>query len=106
MLAAYRQAWRNTAMIHASCSDYRAAATIDLVHDAADLERKVSCPTLVIYGADGAMAKLFDLPAQWRRRCADVTATSIPGGHFFIDQLPAETAALLCDFLDRYAAAT
>lgn len=101
MMAAYRHAWRDPAMIHASCSDYRAAATIDLVHDAADLETKVTCPTLVLYGADGAMARLFDLAGQWRRRCVDVTAQSLPGGHFFIDLLPDETAAKLLDFLDR-----
>lgn len=106
MLAAYRRAWRDPAMIHASCSDYRAAATIDLDHDAADLDRKVTCPTLVLYGADGAMARLFDLPAQWRRRCADVAAASLPGGHFFIDQLPEQTATLVGDFLDRQVTAT
>ncbi len=104
LLAAYRRAWRDPAMIHGSCSDYRAAATIDLVHDEADLDHKVTCPTLVVYGADGAMARLFDLDAQWRRRCADVTTTSLPGGHFFIDLLPNETAALLLEFLDRQSA--
>ena len=88
-------------MIHASCSDYRAAATIDMLHDTADLDRQVSCPTLVVFGADGAMARLFDVPAQWRQRCSDVTGASIPGGHFFIDQLPDETATLLLQFLDQ-----
>jgi haloacetate dehalogenase len=101
LLADYRRAWRDPAMIHGSCSDYRAAATIDLVHDEADLARKVACPTLVVYGAGGAMARLFDLDGQWRRRCADVTTTSLPGGHFFIDLLPNETAALLLEFLGR-----
>jgi haloacetate dehalogenase len=98
-LADYRRAWRDPAMIHGSCSDYRAAATIDLEHDAADIERKVACPTLVVYGANGAMAKLFDLPDEWRQRCADVTAAALPGGHFFVDQFPAETADVLMGFL-------
>ena len=100
MMAAYRRAWRDPAMIHGSCSDYRAAATIDLEHDAADLHRRVTCPSLVLYGAQGAMARLFDLPAQWQQRCDHVTAAALPGGHFFIDQFPAETAAALLDFLD------
>ena len=30
MLANYRRAWSDPAMIHGSCSDYRAAASIDL----------------------------------------------------------------------------
>jgi haloacetate dehalogenase len=100
-LAEYRRAWRDPAMIHGSCSDYRAAATIDFQHDCADLERQVTCPTLVFYGAAGVMAKLFDIPAQWRRRCAQVEAASLPGGHFFVDQFPIETARILLDFLGR-----
>jgi haloacetate dehalogenase len=101
MLAAYRRSWRDPAMIHGSCSDYRAAASIDLTHDAADLGRRVTCPTLAFYGADGVMAKLFDIPAEWRKRCADLRAATLPGGHFFVDQLPDETARILLDFLDR-----
>jgi haloacetate dehalogenase len=34
MLAEYPRAWRDSAMIHGSCSDYRAAASIDLVSPA------------------------------------------------------------------------
>jgi len=39
-IAEYRRCWRDPAMIHGSCSDYRAAATIDLVHDGADIDTK------------------------------------------------------------------
>jgi len=41
MLAEYRRAWRTPEMIHGSCSDYRAAGTVDLEHDKADLDHKV-----------------------------------------------------------------
>jgi len=99
-LEAYRRAWRDPAMIHGSCSDYRAAATIDLDHDAADLDRKVSAPLFAFYGANGLMAKLFDIPAEWRKRAANVHAASLPGGHFFPDLLPTETAEALTRFLD------
>lgn len=98
-LEAYRQAWRDPAAIHGSCSDYRAAATIDLEHDAADLERKVEAPLLAFYGVDGLMAKLFDIPAEWRRRAANVRRASLPGGHFFPDILPEEAADVLVAFL-------
>ena len=100
MLAEYRRCWRQTEMIHGSCSDYRAAATIDLEHDCADIDRKVSCPTLALYGAAGAMAALYDIPAEWRKRCAHVTEVSIPAGHFFVDQFPDETARIVGEFLD------
>jgi len=99
MIDAYRTAWRNPEMIHGSCSDYRAAASIDLDHDKRDLDTKITCPTLVFFGAAGKMAELFDIPAEWRKRCSDVTAASLPGGHFLADQYPTETAAILSSFL-------
>jgi haloacetate dehalogenase len=98
-LAEYRRAWRDPRMIHGTCSDYRAGAGIDLKHDTADNERIIACPTLVFYGSSGQMAKLFDIPAEWRRRCARMSEASLPGGHFFVDQYPAETAKILLDFL-------
>lgn len=100
MLTEYRRCWRNPAMIHGSCSDYRAAATRDLEHDSADIGRKVICPTLVLYGAAGTMAKCFDIPEEWQKRCSNIQAQSLPGGHFFIDQFPSETAAHLVAFLN------
>jgi haloacetate dehalogenase len=99
MLAEYRRSWRDPRAIHGSCSDYRAAASIDIEHDTNDLERQVACPTLVFYGSSGAMAKLFDIPAAWRKRCTNVTEASLPGGHFFVDQYPDETARILLKFL-------
>jgi haloacetate dehalogenase len=98
MLAEYRRCWRDPGMIHGSCSDYRAAAGIDLEHDAADIKSQVACPTLVFYGATGTMAGLFDIPDEWRKRCADVTEAALPGGHFFVDQFPEDTARILGDF--------
>ena len=102
MLAEYRRAWRDPAMIHGSCSDYRAAVSIDLEHDSADVGRKAQCPTLVLYGSAGQMAQLFDIPAQWRARCANVTDASLPGGHFFVDQFPHETVTILREFLAKH----
>ena len=99
MLADYRRCWRDPAMIHGTCSDYRAAATIDLDHDGADLDRKVLCPTLAFFGANGSMAKNFDIPAQWRKRCANVKVESLPGGHFFIDQFPEGAARVIARFV-------
>jgi haloacetate dehalogenase len=99
MLGEYRRAWRDPAMIHGACSDYRAASSVDLVHDTADVDRKILNPTLVFYGANGAMAKLFDIPSEWRKRCASVTAASLPGGHFFVDRFPEQTARMLLAFL-------
>jgi hypothetical protein len=70
MLEDYRRSWRDPKMIHGSCSDYRAAASIDLEHDGAGFKRRVTCPTLAFYGSQGVKAKLFDIPAEWRKRCS------------------------------------
>jgi hypothetical protein len=103
MIDDHRTAWRNPEMIHGSCSDYRAAASIDLEHDEQDLDTKIGCPTLAFFGADGEMARLFDIPAEWRKRCLIIMVASLPGGHFFVDQFPAETASILSSFLKRQA---
>ena len=98
-LADYRAAWRDPAAIHGSCSDYRAAASVDLSHDQADQTVLVACPTLAFWGSQGAMARLFDIGAEWGARCADLTTATLPGGHFFIDQFPEQTAEVLDRFL-------
>jgi haloacetate dehalogenase len=99
-LDAYRRCWRDPGMIHGSCSDYRAAASIDLEHDDADLGSKVECPVLAFWGLTGLMHGLFDLEAEWRKRCSRLTTATLRGGHFFPDQLPAATAERLAHFLD------
>ena len=58
------------------------------------------CPTLVLSGAAGVMARLFDIPAEWRKRCEQVTDAALAGAHFFVDQHPQQTAAILTEFLD------
>ena len=98
-VAEYRRCWRDPATIHGSCSDYRAAATIDLVHDAADIDVKVQCKALAFWGSNGLMHRLFDLEAQWRKRCANLTCATLPGGHFFPDQFPDGTADRLMEFI-------
>lgn len=100
-LAEYRRCWRDPEMIHAACSDYRAAATVDLAHDLADLDRRIACPALALWGSSGVMHKLFDMRGEWQKRCARLTCDVLPGGHFFADQLPRETAARLLTFLDE-----
>jgi haloacetate dehalogenase len=101
MLAEYRRCWRDRGMHHGSCSDYRAAASIDLEHDTADNLRMVNSPTLVFWGEHGVMHKLFDMEAVWRERLANMQTAMLPGGHFFLDQYPEESATILLRFLER-----
>jgi len=67
--------------IHAMCEDYRAAASIDLEHDEADLGKKIPCPLLVLLGEKSPLCKPYDMRAIWRERATNVTVKSLPGGH-------------------------
>lgn len=102
-LAAYRALWRDPACVAGACNDYRAALHVDLVLDRAEAGRQLDLPSLVLYGAEGAMARLYDIPATWAPRLARLEAGPIPGGHFFPDLCPDLVAARLVDFLGRQA---
>jgi haloacetate dehalogenase len=97
--AEYLRCFSNPATIHASCEDYRAAASIDLEHDEADLSRKVACPLLALWAERGAMHPLFDVGASWKERAANVTGKALPGGHFLPEEAPDQTLAELLPFL-------
>ena len=74
--------------IHAMCEDYRAGASIDLEHDAADVDTKIACPTRVLWAEKGAMGRLFDVMAIWRERAATVSGRPLPGGHNLQEDVP------------------
>lgn len=99
LLELYRKSWRDPDCIRSMCHDYRAAIHVDWDHDRQDLHRKVTCPSLVLYGQDGAMARLLDVPATWSDRLAVMQHAAIRGGHFFPDQSPKATADALKAFL-------
>ena len=100
-LAEYRRCWRSPEMIHGASSDYRAGATVDFDMDMADVAagKTIPCPTLALWGAQGATANQFDVAAEWRKLCVDVHPRTIEGGHFFIDHKPDETARILLEWL-------
>jgi haloacetate dehalogenase len=100
-VAEYLRCFRNPATIHASCEDYRAAAAIDLEHDRADLDRKIACPLLVLWGEKGLMHKHFDVLATWRERAADVRGRALPCGHYLAEEAPVETARELAAFFQE-----
>lgn len=97
-LGEYLRCFRDPATIHATCEDYRAAASIDLVHDAADLERRIACPLLVLWGAKSFIGKKYDVLAVWRERAADVRGRGLPCGHYLAEEAPEETCVELRRF--------
>jgi haloacetate dehalogenase len=85
--------------IHAMCEDYRAAASIDLQHDKADLEKKITCPLSTLWGERGPMGRIYDVLAIWKERGTKVSGKGLPGGHNLMidvpDQVISEVRALL-----------
>ena len=99
-VAEYRRCF-DAATIHATCEDYRAGATVDLVHDQADQERKVSCPLLALWSRTGS-GSLYDVLSEWReRRAGSVRGRALDCGHFLPEERPEETTAEIAAFLSE-----
>lgn len=98
--AEYQRCFRDPETIHASCEDYRAAATIDLEHDEADRHRKVECPLLALWGEKGVVERLYDVPEVWRGYASSVRGSALPCGHFLAEERPDETAKESLSFLE------
>ena len=93
-LADYLAAAHNPAAIVGMCEDYRAAATIDLVHDRMSRSegRQVQCPMLVLWGSRGKVGGWYDPIALWQQYCAaSVTGGGVDSGHFLAEEAPDET---------------
>jgi haloacetate dehalogenase len=101
-LAEYERCFSKPEAIHCACEDYRASAGIDLAHDRASREagQKIRCETLVMWGANGVVDKLFDPVKLWQAQCEKpVHALRLPAGHFIPEELPEATAEGLGAFL-------
>ena len=72
------------------CEDYRAAATIDLDHDRADIAagRKLEQPLRVLWGEHGAVGACFDVMALWQERATQASGLSLPCGHYIAEEAP------------------
>ncbi len=99
IFAEYLRCYRDPATIHAICEDYRAAAGIDLEHDAADAEARIQAPVLALWGAKGVVGALYDVLQTWREKAVDVRGRALPCGHTLQEELPEETLAELLAFL-------
>jgi haloacetate dehalogenase len=98
-LREYERCFASPEVIHASCEDYRAAASIDLVHDEADLERRIQCPVLALWGRRGVMERHFDVLRIWREKASSpISGRALDCGHFLAEERPEETAQELLAF--------
>jgi haloacetate dehalogenase len=96
----YLRHFKDPATMHAMCEDYRAGATIDLEHDEQDMNVKVTCPVMALWGANGAMGTQFNVMETWRERALNVSGKSLACGHWMPEQLPEEVYDELFKFLN------
>ena len=87
----YIRCFSNSKTIHATCEDYRAAATIDIAHHKKDRAKKIDIPVLVLWGKYGTVGKLYDPVKVWRKWAKNVEGYSLKCGHFLPEEKPKET---------------
>jgi haloacetate dehalogenase len=102
ILQEYLRCYRDPSAIHAICEDYRAAASIDLAHDAADERagRRIEAPLMALWGTRSTVGALYDVIATWREKSrAEVRGRALDCGHLLQEEAPQETLAELAALL-------
>ncbi|MDB9972142.1 alpha/beta hydrolase [Alphaproteobacteria bacterium] len=90
-----------TETIQASCEDYRAGASIDLVHHEEDFDKKISCPLQVLWGSKATIEELYDPIKVWKEWALNVEGQSIDCGHFLPEESPVETYNAIINFFKK-----
>jgi len=98
IFAEYLRCFSNPETIRATCDEYRAGATIDLVHDRADRDRLLAMPLLMLWGRRSSQGSGYDVLGVWRRHATIVSGQGIESGHFLAEEAPDETYRALRDF--------
>jgi len=108
LMAEYLRCFSQPDAIHATCEDYRAAATIDLVHDREDRARigqggesaKIAPPCLVLWGENSLIGRMFDPLSLWCGWAHSVSGQGVAGaGHFVPEEQPNAVLEALKVFL-------
>lgn len=105
-LADFQEAVADPATVLAMCEDYRAALTVDRIHDDADRDAgsRLRCPVLIVWAEGDDMADLYGDPiAVWRQWADNVTGTAIDSGHHMAEEAPHDLADHLLRFVETPA---
>jgi haloacetate dehalogenase len=105
-LAEYQRCLALPGAAHGLCEDYRAAASIDLVHDREDmaLGRRLEMPVLVLWGAQGVVQRCFDPLKEWQEVATQVSGEALPCGHYIAEEAPDALLAKALPFLQGLTA--
>jgi haloacetate dehalogenase len=105
ILDEYVSTYRDPVRVHGICEEYRAAATIDVEHDRADKEadKRIECPMLHLWAQGGPLDTFYGKEGGplgiWRQWAPRAQGQAMKGGHFFPEENPDDTAALVTKFL-------
>lgn len=102
-MAEYERCVQIPGTAHSLCEDYRASATIDLVHDRADIAAGVllTQPLRVLWGEHGAVGQCFDVMGLWRERAVNVSGQGLASGHYIAEEAPEDLLAEVLNFFRR-----
>jgi len=98
IFAEYLRCFRNPETIRATCDEYRAGASIDLVHDRAARARGLTMPLLVLGCQRSSQGSGYDVLSVWRDHAENVSGQAIGSGHFLAEEAPDETYLTLRGF--------
>ncbi len=99
----YLKFFRQKKRIHATCEDYRASSTIDLIHDKNDRKNKLNIPIQVMWGKHGVVGRQFNSLKIWQKYTKKkIEGVAINSGHFLPEQNPKDTLKHLIRFLNKY----
>ena len=89
-LAEYVRCLELPGTAHGLCEDYRASATIDLVHDQLDIDKKnfLQQALLVLWGEQGVVNQCFEPLKEWSKLAVNVKGHALPCGHYIPEEAP------------------
>lgn len=99
VMAHYIEKFSRPEVIHATCEDYRAAATVDLIHQREARQReKIQVPMFILWGTPSL--RRFDVLKIWREKGEYVSGLLVEdSGHYIAEENPALTCRAIEIFM-------
>ena len=101
-LAEYIASFKDPNTIHATCEDYRAAASIDIEHDDADQGKKLTMPILALWAKFGVIETCFNALDLWRQRALQVEGEALDATHYMAEEIPQEITKQMLEFFSQH----
>lgn len=105
-LAEYQRCLALPGAAHGLCEDYRASASIDLVHDQEDIAqgRRLDMPLQALWGQHGVVQRCFQPLHEWQQVATQVSGQALPCGHYIAEEAPEALLAQVLPFLNTSSA--